>query len=169
MSVKELDIHVLKLVMIVILHSIFSISSFLFIGAFSIGKDIPFLNFVVSVTVISFIFFNRCIAIDLYEYVRAGRDELPDVATDDLARNILKTFLGKKKTPKKHATLRLDILKNVQPLADTDDSELVLKFLSRKMHYVVINMIITVIFLVKLDKKWLIPALIPWLSYHFAP
>ena len=183
MDIPVIDLHILKLILMVITHSIFSLSSFLFIIAFALDKDIPFLNSVVAVTVISFIFFNRCIAIDAYEYIRNGRENLPSVAEDDLARNILKTFTRPKepKEPKgpktkdikkkfkKNKSLRLDIIKNIKPIVECNDHSLVMKFISRKMHYIVINIILTVIFLVKLEKQKYIPFLILWLSYHFNP
>ncbi len=167
----ELDSHHLSLIFIVLLHSVFSISSFIFIITFALGKNIPILNWIVSITVLSFIFFNRCVAIDLYENVRKEREDIPEVARDDLAKNILKTILRKPKKKKedKHTSLRLDIIKNIKPIVDCDDHELVMKFISRKMHYIVINIIITVIFLIKINKQQYIPLLILWLSYHFNP
>lgn len=167
----ELDSHHLSLIFVVLLHSVFSISSFLFIIAFAIGKDIPILTWIVGVTVFSFIFFNRCIAIDLYEQIRKDREDLPEVARDDLAKNILKAILRrpKKKKEDKHTSLRLDIIKNIKPIVECNDSNLVMKFMSRKMHYIVINIILTVIFLIKIEKPQYIPLLIIWLSYHFHP
>lgn len=176
MDIPVIDLHILKLILMVITHSIFSLSSLLFIIAFALDKDVPFLNSVVAITVISFIFFNRCIAIDAYEYIRNGREDLPSVAEDNLARNILKTFTrsknknkDKKKKFKKNKSLRLDIIKNIKPIVECNDHSLVMKFISRKMHYIVINIILTVIFLIKLEKQKYIPFLILWLSYHFNP
>jgi hypothetical protein len=168
---KELDEHILLLILSVLLHSIFSIGSFVFIFFYALNIHSPIIDFIVSITVISFLVFNRCVAIDVYEYIRAGRSELPSVASDDLARNILKNFLRSKtkKKDKKLPSLRLDILTNVKPFTLVQEEETLLKFLSRKMHYTVINIILTVILLIKYDKQWLIPMLIPWLSMNFKP
>jgi hypothetical protein len=167
----ELDSHLLSLIMMVLLHSIFSISTFIFIIVFAMGKNYPILNTIVAVTVISFLFFNRCIAIDAYEYLRKDRENIPEIARDDLARNILKTITRKTKKPKdeKHTSLRLDIIKNIKPIVDCNDHDVVMKFISRKMHYIVINIIITVIFLIQIKKPQYIPLLVLWLSYHFNP
>lgn len=138
---------------------------------YSLGLDSPMIDSIVAVTVGSFLVFNRCIAIDIYEYIRDNREELPTVATDDFARNILKTILRHKdiKKNKKLPSLRLDILTNVKPFLEVNHEELALKFLSRKMHYTVINIILTVLLLVKYKKEWAIVLLVPWLSSNFKP
>jgi len=168
---KELDEHILQLIFIVLLHSIFSISSFIFIITYALGFHFPTIDLIVGCTVGSFLVFNQCVAIDIYEYYRKGREELPTVATDDFARNILKTVLRHKdvKKNKKLPSLRLDILKNVKPFVEVKEEEVALKFLSRKMHYTVVNIIITVLLLVKYKKHFAIPLLIPWLSMNFTP
>jgi hypothetical protein len=169
---KELDEHILLLIVSVLTHSIFSIGSFAFIIFYSLGIHIGILDVIVSITVISFLIFNRCVAIDIYEYIRNGREEIPSIASDDLARNILKTvFRNKKgkKDKKNTVSLRLDILTNVKPFNGLDDETIIMKFLSRKIHYIIINIILTVLLLVKYKKEFAIPLLIPWLSMNFHP
>lgn len=168
---KELDEHILLLILSVLIHSIFSIGSFVFIIFYSLGINTGILDVIVSITVISFLVLNRCIAIDVYEYIRGGREEIPDIASDDLARNILKSVFRKNKNKRKGVipSLRLDILTNVTPFTDIKDEHIILKFLSRKMHYTIINIILTVILLLKYKKEWAVPLLIPWLSMNFSP
>ena len=167
---KELDEHVLVLILSVLTHTIFSLSSFLFIIFYSVGYHSSMIDVIVTFTVVSFIVFNRCVAIDIYEYLRDGREHIPSLASDDLARNILKNFLRKPKHKKKNkGSLRLDILTNVKPFVGAYKEDIILKFLSRKMHYTVINVILTVLLLVKYKKEYIIPLLIPWLSNSFHP
>lgn len=157
-----IDLHVILLSILVLFHSIVSLSSFGFIVAFSLGYDSKILDILAASIVISFLIMGRCVAIDIYEYFKKDRCELPRIAKDNFLRNLI---LGKK--DKDLTSLRLDIINNNKPLVEAENEALVDKFLNRKIHYIGINLILAVLLCVKYKQSKLVMLLIPWILINF--
>jgi hypothetical protein len=156
------------LTLIVIGHVFFSASSILFILLYSFGVNNKVVDFLALGTVISFLIFRRCIAIDIYEYVRDGDTEIPDFARDNFFRKCIQGLLNREDHKKVDMThYRLDVLKNICPIVETNDSVATEMMLNRKNHYIVINIIMAVILLIKYDLKQFLPLLVVWLFLIF--
>jgi hypothetical protein len=156
------------LTLIVIGHVFFSASSILFILLYSLGINSVVVDALALGTVISFLIFRRCIAIDIYEYVRGGDTEIPDFARDNFFRKCIQGLLNRENHRKVDMTHhRLDILENIFPIVETCDTETVEMMLNRKNHYIIINIIMAVILLVKYNLKQFLPLLIVWLFLTF--
>lgn len=157
-----IDLHVIWLSILVFIHSVISLSSFGFIIAFSLGYDNKYLDLLAASIVISFLVFRQCVAIDIYDYFKENRNELPRFAKDNFLRNLI---LGKK--DKDLTSLRLDKINNNKPLAEAENEELVDKFFNRKIHYIGINLILAVLICIKYKHPELIMFLIPWILFNF--
>lgn len=157
-----MHLHIGLLSVIVLLHSIFGIASILSIISFSFNIKMPFINTLSFLTVLSFLVYQRCVAIDIYEYVLGDTcsTEIPDSAKDNYIRN--KITGTKSEDYTKH---RLDILNNNNPIVNKDENEVNI-MIKRKMHYIIVNIILTVIFIIKINKN-ILPALLLWLFYVF--
>lgn len=140
------------LTLLVLLHSIFGISSILFLIGYSFGISYLPLDIIVSLTAISFIIFRRCIIVDLYNYIRDG-EKVPYYATDGFPRNIVRKLSGK--PVKKDLTkCRLDILSNTKISTPQQYSQ--------KIHYIVINMMVVMTLMAKYRQHRFLPILLLW-------
>lgn len=160
-SPSHVEIGVLSI--LVVIHSIFIISSTLSIVVFSLGKSYLIIDILAAFIVLSFLLCRRCVFIDIYEYVKADihHANLPDIAKDNYYINRIKKAISKKTGKKRSKGLykeRLDIISNIKDL----DS---VKF-NHKMHYIIVNIILSVILIVKVNVK-LLPLLITWLFMVF--
>ena len=157
------------LTMIVIFHSIFGISSILCIVFYSLGIHSSIVDILSLCNVMSMILYNKCVAIDIYETVRDGYDDIPEIAKDNyLRKSIVSIF---KNTDFRHqedyTKLRLDILSNMSPFIDTDCEISLKKFFTRKLHYIVINILICTVLIIKYKYKHLLPVILGWIFFIF--
>ncbi len=152
------------LTLLVIIHSIFCVSGSLFLLSFAFNKDIKILDILVLFTIISFIVFRRCIMVDIYNFFKKGVKNIPDYAKDNYPRKMLKKMLGKKIPDKDLTPLRLDIISNICPLVG-EKEENIKKFFNRKIEYLLFNIILTTVFLIKYNLQKFIPLLAVWVIF----
>lgn len=152
---------------LVLVHGLFSVSTISNILLYSLGRHSVTLDILSAIVVFSFVIFKRCIMIDIYEYFRDGETNLPRMAKDNYVREELKSITKRKQKEKDLTPLRLDIITNIIPLLKVDNKDDFMKLYSRKINYMVINVIIAVILCIKYKIKYLIPGLLVWLFSMF--
>lgn len=162
------------LVCLVGIHMIFMISSIIFMITYSFNTNYKnnFLDFMIICIVVSFIIFKKCILIDIYEYIKNLddiEDDLPDIAKDNYFRNKLKTLFGGKinKDAIDYTVYRLDKLKNVEPMYQNLDKNLIQNMYNHKVHYLLANIILILMLLHKYKLEKMIPLFIVWILNVF--
>lgn len=184
---KKLDINIdiFILIIVALIHSLFTLAVFIFIIVTPFDIDIPIVSFMAFLMIASFIIFRRCIATDLYEYTKNNIEiiegNLPSIAKDNFLRkyiqdlfikcyNIIHPNKKKKKKSKKSKLkqLRLDILKNFEPLIDENVSPTELKIrYNHRLHYILLNIIIIMMLIYKFRLIKLTPFLLIWIIIVF--
>jgi hypothetical protein len=160
---------IILLSVLVIIHSIFGIASVTTMLTFFYDKDIPIADYLSGLSVISFIFFNKCLAIDIYDYCKGdiNPEKLPEYCKDNYIRKKIHKLNGCDFS-EDHTYLRLDKIKNLTPLKECSnnngDFEL---FFNRKIQYIVFNIILTIILAVKYKIKEYLPLLLLWVFFTF--
>lgn len=186
-TTKKLDINIdiFILIIVALVHSLFTLAVFIFIIITPFNIDIPIVSFMAFLMTASFIIFRRCIATDLYEYTKNNIEviegNLPSIAKDNFLRkyiqdlfikchNIIHPNKKKKKKSKKSKLkqLRLDILKNFDPLIDDNVSSTELKIrYNHRLHYILLNIIVIMMLIYKFRLIKLTPFLLIWILIVF--
>jgi hypothetical protein len=159
---------ILTLALLVISHLIIFMATILFIVFFAYNKDNSIVNAIVIGVVFSFIVFRRCVYIDIYEYIRDGNINIPDYAKDNYYRKMAQNWLGTKCETRKDLTnFRLDILDNLNPLVKCVDPEEIKDMYNYKIQYTCLNILLTIILLIKYDMKKFLPLFLVWFFVVF--
>lgn len=175
---KKLDINidVFLLIIAAMVHSLFTLAVLIFIIITPFNTDIPVVTVMAFLMTMSFILFKRCIATDWYDYIKENVDvieeKLPFIAKDNFARkyiqsifdNCFSTKPGKKN--KKLRKLRLDILKNFEPLMGVSEKELKKRH-NHRLHYILLNIIVIMMLIYKFRLIKLTPLLLIWILTVF--
>ena len=157
-------------------HTYFTIGSITFIVANSIGISSSILDLAAILTFCSFFFFRRCVMIDIYNGIKEDVEEmnLPFLARDSSTRELLKKFTRKFVKPKQNPvdedkihSMRLDVLKNVDPFVQEDDHPTIKDMYNRKIQYIVGNIILGMVIISKYNLNKLTMVLVAWLLYTF--
>lgn len=162
---EETVIYVLAL--LVIVHTLVGLASVASMVSFCFNKNIPYVDFLAFLSVISFLLCNKCLSIDFYEFCKGDLtpEEIPDFAKDNYLRKKIHNFNGTQSTDYTH--LRLDKINNLEPLMDCDDPELYKLFFNRKVQYIVFNSIMALMLSVKYNKKEYFPLFMIWVFMTF--
>jgi hypothetical protein len=117
----------------------------------SLGAHSSVIDIGALMTFFSFLFFKRCILIDLHEYIRKDLKDLPYTAKDGFSRDIMKRIVDRITDNKKEELdeekndriqySRLDILGNVEPFIVEDEPDVVHDMYNRRMQYIAGNLI----------------------------
>lgn len=152
---------------LVLLHTIITINNFLFIIFFSIGKSNKVVDFIVLASILSFVLFGKCIFVDIYHYIK-GNSLFPEYCEENYYKKLLQRWLRSDAKYSKDLTkLRLDILRNVDPLLECESKEELTDMFNFKMHYTTISVVLTILLLIKYNLKSMIPMLIIWFFVIF--
>ena len=155
------------LAFLVILHTIIGLASVGTMLSFFFNKNIPYIDSLAFLSVISFLLCKRCLFIDIYDYFKGDIDpeDLPDYSKDNYFRKKMHNFNGSQSVD--YTYLRLDILDNLDPLKKCIDPGQYRLFFNRKVHYIIFNTILTLILAVKYDKKQYLPLFLIWVFATF--
>jgi hypothetical protein len=155
---------------IVFIHSIFSISCILFIIMYSFKiKTNILLEYTVFLVILSFLVYKKCILIDIYDYIKNLGPELvlPDIAKDNYIRKKINNLLNLKNNIKEnnidYTEFRLDILNNIDSLFKQNNKIIFNSMINHKIHYLIANIIIIVIYLHKYNVLHVLPVFITWI------
>ena len=188
----EIDIFILSVLATV--HSFFTVAIFIFIAITSLGIDVPFLNWLMILAVCSFLVFRRCVATDLYNFMYnhiqnytcsdstllySGHDlseeSLPFFAKDNYIRKCIQRLMtgesvnsSERKIQKSLRALRLDILKNIDPLLNCKDIKSLQKMHNHRLHYIILNIVLILMLIYKFNAVKLIPLLLVWVFSVFS-
>ena len=156
--------------LIVIIHSIFSICCILFIIMYSFKiKTNIILDFMVLMVILSFLSYKKCILIDVYSHIKnlGPQEILPDIAKDNYIRKKINNVLNLKNNNDHnnidYTEFRLDILDNIESMFNQKNKKIFNSMINHKIHYLVSNIILIIIFLHKYNTINLLPALITWI------
>lgn len=156
---------ILFLTLLTLVHTLFSISGFIFIFFLVLGIQNNFIDFLVIGVIFSFIFFRRCIMTDLYYFVKGDikDEEIPFYAKENFGRRMLKVLLGKDYIKKDITHFRLDVVSNLKVLRKVCNNEKLFNvFYSRKIQYISFNLILCVLMISKYNKNYLLVPLMIW-------
>ena len=120
----------------------------------------------------AFIIFNRCILIDLYDYIKDLdniKDLIPEYAKDNFIRNKIKNFFSSKQYSSDidYTQYRLDILNNVLPMKLLKDIRLLENMYNHKIQYVLANIVLIILLLCKYNLHRCIPILVIWIIKQY--
>jgi len=151
-------------------HSFIMLSCLFFIVSYSIfNYSNKLIDLIVFSTCLSFIFYKKCVIIDIYDYIKNldknnTHKPIPDWAKDNFLRNKIKDFFNIEKDNKDYTQFRLDKLKNIEPILKNKTSQPEAQTMfNHKIHYLVSNVILIVLFLGKNRLNFLIPVFIYWI------
>lgn len=161
------DTVIYLLAFLVILHTFVGLASVAAMLSFFLGFNLPYVDFLALLSVISFLICNKCLSIDLYEICKGTLEDhkIPDYARDNYFRKKMHNFNGTQSVD--YTNLRLDKLNHIEPLINCDDPELQKLFFNRKVQYIIFNIILAVILAVKYNKKEYLPLLLIWVFVTF--
>lgn len=149
--------------LLVLIHAFIRVIAILFIILYSFGKHNNYVTIIVVGVVLSFVIFQRCIHVDLFEFIRNNDDNLPEHTKDNYYIALFRKILN---SDNKHSddltSLRLDILDNIDPYVECNTKKEMNELLNIKIHYIVFNMIFAVLLLVKFNLKQFLPLLLVW-------
>ena len=150
---------IVLLTAIVIFHTIVGLGSVGAMISYSINENYPIFDLLAFLSIISFLLFKRCIAIDIYSIFKEGipDSEIPDYAKDNYFRSIIH---GTRDSPD-HTHLRLDILDNIKGISDSN------LFFNRKAQYIIFNTVLVMLLSTKYNFKFLLPLFLAWVLYTF--
>lgn len=153
----------------VFIHSIIGISSFIFILFYSLNIHNSFIDLLAIIIVISFILYKKCIAIDIYEdiYSLDNNHNIPDYAKDNFVRQTIVKLFDLNSDNTDYTNLRLDRINNLNPMLNITDNEYITIMFNRKIHYICINIILTVLLITKYNLHFLLPVFIIWFFSTF--
>ena len=175
---KPNSIDIFILTILSLFHSLFSLSSTLFILLTPFNVNSGILNGMVIFVVLTFILFRRCIAVDIYDTIsdlaQVDYADLPNMAKDNYLKKSLQCSLSgdqpdiiKKKMKKGLRHLRLDIIESVKPLMNCRNEVKMKKMYNHRLHYILINIILCVMLMYKFKCIKFMPLLIVWIFYNF--
>lgn len=169
MIIPQSETKIFLLSLLVFSHSVFILCSIIFMGFH--WKTGLLLDLIVLAPILSFVIFKKCILIDIYDYIKNLDNiehSLPDRAKDNYLRNIVKKFF-KVNTGEEvdYTPLRLDVLENIDPLLGLSDCQMLQTFHNRKIHYIIGNVIITLLMFQKYQITKLLPIFVAWLVKTF--
>ena len=153
----------------VFIHSIIGISSFIFILFYSLNIHNSFIDLLAICIVISFIIYKNCIDIDIYEdiYSLDNNHDIPDYAKDDFIRKYIVKIFNLDTDNTDYTNLRLDKLTNLRPMLNISNNQNITTLFNRKIHYICINIILSVLLITKYNLQYLLPCLIIWFFSTF--
>lgn len=163
------------LTLLSVLHTILGLLFILFIIFNSFNINIPIIDFLVALIPISFILFNKCIHLDFYDFIKNqetencdGSNDFPEYTRDGYFFSKLQQMLfGEEIISKRIHSYKLYDAKDIEPLCNSDDPEIIKTIFNEKIHYIVSSCIITVILLTKYKLQKLIPIFIIWFYLTF--
>lgn len=171
------------LTLLSILHTILGLLFILFIIFNSFNINIPIIDFLVALIPISFILFNKCIHLDFYDFIKnqsnidiecqynnqeENGNDYPEYTRDGYFFSKLQQMLfGEEIISKRTHSYKLYDAKDIEPLCNSDDPEIIKTIFNEKIHYIVSSCIITVILLTKYKLQKLIPIFIIWFYLTF--
>jgi len=128
------------------------------------------LDILVLMVIISFLSYKKCILIDIYTHIKnlgVIPKELPDIAKDNYIRKKINNLLNLKNNNDSnnidYTDFRLDILNNIESLFNQKNKKIFNSMINHKIHYLISNIILIIIFLHKYNTLNLLPALITWI------
>lgn len=153
----------------VFIHSIIGISSFIFILFYSLKIHSSFIDILAICIVVSFIIYKKCIAIDIYEdiYSLDNNNDIPYFAKDNFLRNYIVNIFNLNSDNTDFTSLRLDKINNLSPLLNINNNNYITTLFNRKIHYICINIILSVLLITKYNLQYLLPCLIIWFFSTF--
>lgn len=160
-----------------LLHSYFILGSLFFVLLSSIGRHNIYTDLAAFLTFASFIVFERCVLVDIYNHFKQDliESELPGLAKDK-TRRIIKSMANRIFRKKQKLTeeksdeieqIRLDILNNLDPFVGEKDKDIIEDMYNRKIQYTCSNLILGTLLINKYDIKWMNIFLILWLVFTF--
>jgi hypothetical protein len=157
-------------------HAYFTVGSIFFILTTAVGVHNTFLDLSAALTFLSFILFQRCLMIDIYNGIKQDTNEvdLPVLARDSSTREFIKKltrkFVKPKRSPEdedKIHSMRLDILRNVEPFVEEDDEWTIKDMYNRKIQYICGNIIVGIVLINKYNMNRYLILILGWLLYTF--
>lgn len=166
-AMDEREIIIIILTFLVLLHTIIGFASVAAMLSFFFSKNIPYVDSLALLSVISFLICKQCLSIDIYDYFKGslGIEELPDYAKDNFFRKKIHNFNGTQSIDYTH--LRLDKLDNLEPLKTCIDPDKYQLFFNRKVQYIIFNTVLTLILAIKYNKKEYLPLFLIWVFMTF--
>lgn len=163
------------LTLLSILHTILGLLFILFIIFNSFNINLPIIDFLVALIPISFILFNKCVHLDFYDFIKNqeiddnNEDcEIPEYTRDGyFFSKLQKMLFGEEIISKRTHMYKLYNAKDIEPLCNSNDPEIIKTIFNEKIHYIVSSCIITVILLTKYKLQKLIPIFIIWFYMTF--
>lgn len=161
------------------LHAYFTISSIFSIVFASLGTHVTIVDFGAFLTFFSFLFFKRCILIDIHQHIRKDLENLPYSAQDSFTRDVMKSIVDSifnKKVADVQVDMakkryiqdsRLDILNNVEPFVIENEPIVMSDMLNRKIQYIAGNIVMGSYLMVKYNVTWFPVFMIAWLISTF--
>jgi hypothetical protein len=145
----------------VIMHTIFGIGSVATMLTFSFREHYIIFDFLALCSVISFLIFKRCLAIDIYEFIKGDLEdsEIPFYAKDNFFRKLIHNFNDTQTID--YTYKRLDILDNISEISDCH------LFFNRKVQYILFNTVLILILGVKYRVEFLLPLFMAWVMITF--
>jgi hypothetical protein len=152
---------ILILSSLVIIHTVVGLGSVGAMITYSLGDNYPIFDILAFFSIISFLIFRRCIAIDIYDLFKEGipDSEIPDYARDNYFRKMIHSYSDSESIDFTH--LRLDILDNIKGISDCH------LFFNRKAQYIIFNTVLVMILSTKYSFKFLLPLFLSWVLIVF--
>ena len=157
-------------------HSFFTLSSIISIVFSSIGRHSSIVDMAALLTFLSFFIFRRCVLIDIHKFIQNDLIEVPYLARDSFTRDSIKHLVNKifkneiKIHPEKTKFIeetRLDILKDIEPFALENESEVIRDMYNRKIQYIAGNIILGSILMSKYNINWFPSIFMFWVIATF--
>jgi hypothetical protein len=153
-KVKMFNVKNISLCILSLLHALLGISSLIFFILFSFGIHNVFIDILVTCIIVSFVITQRCIHIDFTNVIQNEHSDIPEYCKDGF---IFKNIFGIENDLKEH---RLDILSKDLPNTDTH-------IFNVKIHYIVTNISLLLLLLVKYRQQKFIPLVLLWFYIVF--
>lgn len=156
------------LTLLSILHTILGLLFIVFIFINSFNINIPIIDFLVALIPVSFILFNKCVHLDFYEFIKGdNQDDLPEYTRDGYFFSKLQKMLFGKEIISKTKQHKLYDAKDIEPLCNSNDPEIIKVIFNEKIHYIVSSIIIMILLLTKYNMKKFIPFFVLWFYMTF--
>ena len=167
---NKLKIHTLALLSFI--HNLVFLAGIMFVLNFSIERQSTTSTTIILAVVLSFVIFKRCIHFDLYDYIKDSTNDslLPGYTKDNYYVNLIKGLFNEKEKEEKKTNpcqldishLRLDIINNHEPFKNCKNKEEIISMCDYKIRYITISSLLTILVLIKLNMKQLIPIFFIW-------
>lgn len=164
------------LFLVVIVHSIFILACLFFMISHSFfNYHNNYIDILALMTCLSFIVYKKCILVDIYYFIKnmgCFKEEclkveccLPEHTKDNYLRNKIKNICGLIPDDIDYTHYRLDKLDNISPILK--NKELSQIMFNHKMHYLLSNVIVTVMLINKYNYNKFLPVFILWILNIF--